>query len=121
MNSVNLIGRLTKDPESARTADGTSVCTFTLAVDDILSEDDRADFIDIKVPGRPCEPCERYLRKGFLAGISGRIRSEAYTDTEGIVRSRAQIVADSVRCLQWPERAAEDNPNRERSRVCRTE
>ncbi|MDR0424802.1 MAG: single-stranded DNA-binding protein [Clostridiales Family XIII bacterium] len=104
MNSVNLIGRLTRDPEMRKTDEGRSICTFSLAIDDIHSKDDRADFLRITVFGNPADLCERYLRKGFLAGVTGRLRSDSYTDSEGITRSSVKVVADNVRFLQWPER-----------------
>jgi single-strand DNA-binding protein len=102
MNSVNLIGRLTKDPEIKRTDDGNTICDFTLAVDDAHAKDDRADYFGVTVFGTAGELCERYLRKGFLAGVSGRLRSER--QTEGLVRNPVKIIGDHVRFLQWPEK-----------------
>jgi single-strand DNA-binding protein len=107
MNSVNIIGRLTKDPELRRLDEGRSLCTFTLAVDDVRSKDDRADFLRVTVFGSPGELCERYLRKGFLAGVTGRLRTDTYTDSEGIVRYPVKVIAENVRFLQWPEREGE--------------
>jgi single-strand DNA-binding protein len=104
MNSVNIIGRLTKDPELRKLDEGRSLCTFTLAVDDIRAKEDRADFLRVSVFGNPAELCERYLRKGFLAGVTGRLRTDTYTDAEGIVRYPVKVVAENVRFLQWPER-----------------
>ena len=109
MNSVNIIGRLTRDPELKRLDEGRSLCTFTLAVDDVRSKEDRADFLRVSVFGNSGELCERYLRKGFLAGVTGRLRTDTYTDSEGIVRYPVNVVAENVRFLQWPEReGAED-------------
>jgi single-strand DNA-binding protein len=104
MNSVNIIGRLTKDPELRRLDEGRSLCTFTLAVDDIRSKEDRADFLRVSVFGNPGELCEKYLRKGFMAGVTGRLRTDTYTDAEGIVRYPVKVIAENVRFLQWPER-----------------
>jgi single-strand DNA-binding protein len=104
MNSVNLIGRLTKDPELRKTDEGKSISIFTLAVDDTFSKEDRADFIRITVFGKQADNCEKYLRKGFLAGVSGRFRSDIYTDAEGVKRYPIDIVADRVQFLQWPEK-----------------
>jgi single-strand DNA-binding protein len=108
MNSVNLIGRLTRDPDLKRTDEGRSICSFTLAVDDIHSKDDRADFIRVTVFGSTGDLCERYLRKGFLAGVTGRLRSDSYTDSEGVVRYPTNVIAENVRFLQWPERDGSD-------------
>jgi single-strand DNA-binding protein len=108
MNSVNIIGRLTKDPELKKLDEGRSLCTFTLAVDDIHSKEDRADFMRVSVFGNPGELCEKYLRKGFLAGVTGRLRTDTYTDAEGIIRYPVKLIAENVRFLQWPERESSE-------------
>ena len=104
MNNINLIGRLTRDPESKKTEEGRSICTFTLAVDDTWAKEDRADFLRVTVFGNQGDNCEKYLRKGFLAGVSGRVRCDTYVDSEGITRYPVSVIADRVQFLQWPER-----------------
>jgi len=104
MNNVNIIGRLTKDPEIKRTEEGKAICDLRFAIDDPFSKDDRADFINVTVFGNQGELCERYLRKGLLAGVSGRIRSDFYTNAEGVKKYPVKVIADNVQFLQWPER-----------------
>lgn len=104
MNSINVIGRLTKDPELRRTEDGKSICNFSVAVDDTRSKESRADFIRCTVFGVQGENCHKYLKKGFLAGVSGRFRSDTYKDSEGITRYPVSITAERVQFLQWPDR-----------------
>ena len=104
MNSVNVIGRLTKDPELRTTDDGKKICNLRLAIDDTFSKEDRADFISVTVFGNQGENCERYLRKGFITGVQGRMRSDSYTDSEGVKRYPVKIIAERVQFLQWPER-----------------
>ena len=117
MNNVNLIGRLTREPELKKTDDNLSICTFTLAVDDISSKDDRTDFINCTVFGAQADVCEKYLRKGFITGVSGRVRAESYTDKEGIKRNATKVMCDRVQFLQFPEReGAHANENREDAR-----
>jgi single-strand DNA-binding protein len=106
MNNVNLIGRLTKTPDIRKTEEGRTICTFTLAVDDTFAKDDRTDFIRVTVFGSQGDLCEKYLRKGFLAGVSGRIRTDQYTDAEGVKRYPVEITAERVQFLQWPEKEA---------------
>jgi len=103
MNSVNIIGRLVRDPELKRTDDGLAICNLRFAIDDTYSKEDRADFINVTVFGSQAEICERYLRKGFMAGMSGHIRSESYTDVEGVKRYPIKLIAESVQLLQWPD------------------
>ena len=104
MNSVNIIGRLTRDPEIKNMEGRKTICSFTLAVDDIYAKDERTDFLKITVFGNTGDLCEKYLRKGFLAGVTGRLRNECYTDSEGKTRYALNIIAENVRFLQWPER-----------------
>ena len=76
MNRVILIGRPTKDPELRYIPENqTAVATFTLAVDRPFSKDKQADFPRITVFGKPAENCERFLKKGKLVGIEGRIQT----------------------------------------------
>ena len=105
MNNTNLIGRLTRDPELRKTEEGLSICDFSLAIDDVFSREDRTDFIKVTAFGSQAENCEKYLRKGFLCGVSGRIRSEVYTDKEGNKRYPTKIVADRVQFLTFPSRS----------------
>ena len=104
MNNVNIIGRLVKDPEVKKIGDGLSVCDLRVAIDDAFSKDDRSDFINVTVFGNQADACKRYLRKGFMAGVSGRIRSESFTGSDGVKRYPIKIVAERVQFLQWPER-----------------
>jgi single-strand DNA-binding protein len=107
MNNISLIGRLTRDPDIRKIGENRNVCTFTLAVDDTYSRSDRTDFIRVSVFGSQGDTCKRYLRKGLLAGVSGRIRTDQYTDSEGVIRYPVEVTADKVQFLQWPERTAE--------------
>jgi single-strand DNA-binding protein len=107
MNNINLIGRLTKEPETRKIGENRSVCSFTLAIDDTFSKSDRADFIRVSVFGNQADLCRRYLRKGFMTGVSGRIRTDQYRDADGVLRYPVEVTADRVQFLQWPERKAE--------------
>ena len=104
MNSVNIIGRLVKDPDIKRTEEGLAICDLRIAVDDIRSKEDRADFINVSVYGGLADLCERYLRKGFITGVTGRIRADSYTSSEGVKKYPVKIIAENVQFLQWPER-----------------
>jgi single-strand DNA-binding protein len=106
MNNVSLIGRLTKDPNVRKLDEGRTICTFTLAVSDTYSKEDRSDFIRVSVFGNQGDLCEKFLRKGFLAGVNGRIKTDQYTDAEGVKRYPFEITADRVQFLQWPEKQA---------------
>jgi single-strand DNA-binding protein len=107
MNNVNLIGRLVKEPEIKTSDDGTKIAKRLLAIGDVFSKEDRTDLIYIDIDGHQAELCERYLHRGFLIGVSGRIRADRYTDANGKVHSSAVVTADRVQYLQWPDMGQE--------------
>ena len=83
MNSVILIGRLTRDPELTYTPNNqTAVTHFSIAVDrpGTQGRDRQADFIRITVFGKQAENCDRYLSKGRQVAINGRIQTGYTTD-----------------------------------------
>lgn len=105
MNSVVLIGRLTRDPEIRYTS-GTqnAVATFTIAVDRPFSKEKATDFLRIVVFGKQAENCERFLTKGRLVGIQGRIQTGSYKTQTGETRYTTDIIADRVEFLEWGDK-----------------
>lgn len=97
MNNVTLLGRLTKDPDMRYTTGGTSVCTFTLAVDRFKK--DEADFINIVTWNKTADLCEKYLAKGRLVALAGRIQTRNYEGTDGKKVYVTEVVADTVKFL----------------------
>ena len=102
MNNVVLIGRLTNDPET-RYSGETAVTTFTLAVDRPMSKDKTADFIRIVSFGKTAEVCEKYLAKGRLVGIQGRIQTRSYKK-EGVTHYTTDVCAERVEFLDWGDK-----------------
>lgn len=102
INRVILVGRLTKDPEYRQTPSGVSVATFTLAVNRSFtnSQGEReADFINVVVFRKQAENVNKYLSKGSLAGVDGRIQSRSYENNEGRRVFVTEVVADSVQFM----------------------
>jgi len=115
MNNVNLIGRLTKDPELKYIpGTGTAVANFTLAVDRGLAKNKKkeleeqgkatADFIRIIVWGKQAENCANYLAKGRLVAISGSIRTSSSRDEAGNVNYYTDVNAFRVEFLEWGDK-----------------
>ena len=104
MNSVVLIGRLTKDPEMrVLPTTGTQVATFTIAVNRDYKEKDgstKADFINIEVMGKPAEFCANYLRKGRLVACNGQIRIDNYQGQDGSWKSYTKVTCRQVNALE---------------------
>lgn len=102
INQVTLVGRLTKDPELKRTAEGTSVTNVTLAVNrhyrNQQGEID-ADFVQCTLWKKTAENTARYCRKGSLIGITGRIQTRFYDNQEGKRVYVTEVYAETVRFL----------------------
>lgn len=115
MNNVNLIGRLTRDPELKYLQTGTPNCTFTIAIDRGMNKDKKeevkskggqvADFIRIVVWNKQAENCANFLVKGRLVGISGRIQSGSFDDKDGKRVFTSDVVAQQVSFLEWGDKA----------------
>lgn len=102
MNSIILIGRLTKDPELRYTQAGKAVCSFTLAVDRPYSgEKKEADFINIVVWNKVGENCAQYLSKGRKAAVQGRLQIRNHEDDNGKKKYITEVVANSVEFLEF--------------------
>ena len=94
MNCVQLIGRLTKDPEIYGKKDK-KVAKYTLAVDRAYTNEDgdrEADFIRCTVFGKAAEFVETYLEKGVKIGVTGRIQTGQYEDEDGNVKYATDVI-----------------------------
>ncbi|HBE9639136.1 TPA: single-stranded DNA-binding protein [Clostridioides difficile] len=104
MNSVILIGRLTKDPELKYIpGSGTVVSTFTIAVDrDYIKKDGtkETDFIPIEVMGKLAEVCANNLGKGRLVAVEGPIRVNSY-EKDGEKRTYTKVHANKIKFLDY--------------------
>lgn len=105
LNSVNLIGRLTKDVELKQTSNGKAFARFTLAVNRLNGD---ADFIPIKVWNKTAENCAEYIGKGSLIAINGRIETGSY-EKEGQTVYTTDVVAFNVHFLDTKPKEA-SNP-----------
>lgn len=109
MNSVILIGRLTRDPEVRYTA-GTqmAIATFDLAVDrpQRQGQEKQTDFPRITVFGKQAEACEKYLRKGRLVCVEGRLQTGSYKNKNGDTVYTTDVVANRVEFLESNKGAA---------------
>ena len=108
MNSANIIGRLTRDPEVRYTANNFPVCTFSVAIDRRGKEEKKTNYIPVKVLGKAAENCGKYLAKGRLVGVSGQIETDSYTDKEGNKRSTWNVLASAVEFLEWGEKKEQE-------------
>ena len=97
MNKVNLMGRLTRDPE-IRTSGETTVGSFTLAVDRRIKKEGQpsADFIRCTAFGKSAEFAEKYLKKGTKIALTGRIQTGSYQDKNGNTVYTTDVVIEEM-------------------------
>jgi single-strand DNA-binding protein len=107
MNSVSLTGRLTRDPE-VRYAAGSqmAIAKFSIAVDRVPDKNGerKADFINIVCFGKTAEFVEKYVGKGRLVAVQGRIQNDNYQDQNGKTVYRDQVVCDRLEPLDRGDR-----------------
>lgn len=102
INRVIIVGRLTRDPESRNTTSGKQVVNFGIAVDDRFNKDN-ANFFQVVAWDKTADFVGRYLTKGRLVAVDGRLQQRKYTTQEGQQREVIEIVADSVQGLDRPK------------------
>ena len=103
-NKAILVGRLGKDPETRYTSGGQAVCNFTLATDETYKDragerQKRTEWHRIVVWAKQAETAQKYLHKGSLVYVEGRIQTRQWDDKEGQKRSTTEIVATNFRML----------------------
>ena len=103
INRVVLVGRLTRDPELKYTTNNIANLRFTVAVNRQFSNqngDRQADFINCVAWRAQAENMARFLKKGSLIGVEGRIETGSYQGQDGTMRYTTDVVADSVQFLE---------------------
>lgn len=96
-NLAIIIGRTCATPELRTTPNGTSVCSFTAAVDRAFKNADGervTDFINCVAYRSNAEFVSKYFPKGSMIGLQGNIQTRSYTDKEGNKRTVTEIVVD---------------------------
>ena len=101
---VTLAGRIGKDPVVRYTPSGMAVATFSVAVTETWKGGDgekkeRTDWHTIEVFGKTAEFCERYLSKGRMVLVAGKIHVDSY-EKDGAKRTLVKIIAESVTPLE---------------------
>ena len=104
LNSVFLIGRLTRDPELRYVPSGKAVANLGLATSRVFTTQagerkEEVCFVRITVWGKQAENCSQYLSKGSLIFVEGRLRSSSWETDSGEKRSRMEVVARRIQFL----------------------
>ena len=104
LNQCNFIGRLGKDPEVRYGASGDAIAGLTLAVgstwkDKAGAKQESTEWVNITAFGKLGEICGEYLKKGSQVFISGRMKTDKYTDKQGVEKYSTKIIAQDMQML----------------------
>src|SRR5919201_120953 len=107
LNSVHLMGNLTRDPEVRYTPKGTAVCDISIAINRILPAEqeggerlEEVTYVDVTLWGKTAENAGKYLTKGRSVFVDGRLALETWEDKQsGQKRSKLKVVAESLQFL----------------------
>ncbi|MBM3495670.1 MAG: single-stranded DNA-binding protein [Armatimonadetes bacterium] len=104
LNRVILIGRLTRDPECSYTTNGIQLAKFTIAVDRVTKNQEtgakETDFIDCVAWRQRADFIEKYVKKGRLVAVEGRLQIRQWEAQDGSRRRAAEIQVDAVETLE---------------------
>lgn len=103
INRIVLVGRLTRDPELKNTNSGLPVCSFTIAVDNRQKNQDGTrgtSFIPCTVFDNTASNMTKFLKKGALVGVEGRLTQRSFTRQDGSRASILEVICDSVQFLE---------------------
>jgi len=101
MNKVILVGRITRDPELKSVNNGLSVVNFTLAVNRPFQDQQgerNADFINCSVWRKQAENLAKYVKKGSLIGVEGRVQTRSY-EVDGSTRYVTEVLCENIQFL----------------------
>lgn len=105
INKVILVGNLGNDPEVKSTQGGTTITTISVATSEAWKDkatgqqQERTEWHRVKFFGRLAEIAGDYLRKGSQVYIEGSIRTEKYTDKQGVERYSTDVIANEMQML----------------------
>ncbi len=101
MNSIDIIGRLTREPETTTTKAGHTVCRMRVAVPR-PSDDTEPVYVDVVAWDRLAETCSQYVGQGRQVAVSGRLDYSEWNDADGNHHSRHEVIANQIDFLAQP-------------------
>lgn len=116
LNKVILIGRLGRDPECRYLPNGDAVCNFSIATDESWKDKNgqrqtRTEWHAITMYRKLAEIAAKYLQKGSLVYLEGRIQSRKYTGKDGIERTAFEIIASEMKMLGGKAEGSSESTN----------
>ena len=122
VNKVIVVGNLGADPEIRYTSSGTAICSMSLATSEQWKDkqsgekQERTEWHRVKLFGRLAEIAGEYLKKGSTVYIEGSLRTDKYTDKQGVEKYSTDIIASELQMLGSGEKR-DDKPKRDNHRI----
>lgn len=102
LNSVNIMGNLTRDPEMKHIPSGKAVCSLSIANNRVYTKNgekvSEVSYFDVEAWGAVAENCSKYLTKGQGIIVEGRLRQDRW-EKDGKTQSRVRITANNIHFL----------------------
>lgn len=114
VNRVVLVGRITRDPEIRYLQNGAATVSFSLAIDRPYTSQNgerQADFVNCVAWRNQAEFISRFIKKGYMMAVEGRIQTRQYQDQQGQTRYVTEVVCDQVSNLQPRDSSVASQPN----------
>ena len=110
MNRAVLVGRIVRDPELRKTTSGMSGVSFTLAIDNRVRQgaERTTSFIPVTAWNQTADNIAKYVHKGMLLGVDGRLNQRSYTNNENRKVSVVEVIADTVTFLEKRQDSGND-------------
>lgn len=99
MNSINIIGRLTREPELKTLTSGTSALSGTIAYNERVKGEEVSMFFDFTAYGRTAELIDQYCHKGDMIALTGKLQQRTYTARDGSEKKAIEILANEMTLL----------------------
>jgi single-strand DNA-binding protein len=113
INSVTIVGRITRDPELTYTGGGMAICKISIAVNRSKKQNDQwveeASFFDVTLFGKRAESLQQYLTKGTQIAVQGSLKQDRW-EQDGQKRSKVQIIADNIQLLGGKKDSTQESP-----------
>lgn len=101
INTVTLVGRLTKDPEIQKiVSTGTTIGRFSIANNQYFRGEEKTSFFDCVTFNKTAENVYNHVHKGDLVGVVGRIQTSQYTAKDGTKRVSTDILVNDIQFLE---------------------
>lgn len=109
MNRVVITGNLTRDPELRQTQNGTTICEFSVAINERSKDKDKAVFITCKAFNRSAETIDKYFSKGKPILVEGKLDFETWQNKDGKTSSRVSVICERFEFIGGDKAQANTN------------